>query len=171
MFEQSRLRFAVGLFTCALLFACKDDPAREGSGGSGAPDDGASGGAAAGRAGNLGSAGSNAGSSGATGTDEPADAGTDVGTDADAYQPFASGSFSAEHMAEIQKDCQETLQCLAQMGQELPDDPMQQCLQDSAMVLDQRGESLQTSFLTKFERCSELIVCDYYNCVTSTAGG
>lgn len=120
---------------------------------------------AAGTAGSGGTAGS-AGTAGSGGTagDDPQDAGT-----SSSAEPFAPGSFSAAHKAEITKDCTETVQCQAQMGQELPERPMQTCVENSAAVLDERGEPIQTSFLMKFERCRDRVVCDYYACVTTPA--
>jgi hypothetical protein len=157
----ARLRL-LGFVLLAVLpaLACKDDR-DAGEPEANATDAGAGSGASAGTraAGTGGSSGSASG-----GTGSALDAG---GTP----QPFAPGTFSAEHEAEIRKDCNETLQCLAQQGQQLPDDPMEQCLIDSATVLDEGGAERQANFLSRFNRCSQYVVCDYYNCATSNAGG
>jgi hypothetical protein len=145
-FARPRL---LGFVLLAVLptLACKDD------GDAGEPEANAT------DAGTVGASGSASG-----GTGSAADAGGSP-------QPFAPGTFSAEHEAEIRKDCQETLQCLAQGGQQLPDDAMAHCLIDSAAILDEGGAERQASFLSRFNRCSQFVVCDYYNCATSNAGG
>jgi hypothetical protein len=76
----------------------------------------------------------------------------------------ATGSFSAAHPKEIELDCTNTLQCSAQMGLELPSDPIGSCKRDSGERLD-ASPSLQERFLLLFARCSNFVVCDYVNCV------
>ena len=83
---------------------------------------------------------------------------------------FDPGTFTGMHQQEILKDCQESLQCRAQMGMELPEDPMNRCVQDSAERLEESTDR-QDSFLRKFGRCSNYVVCDYYNCATSNVSG
>ena len=83
---------------------------------------------------------------------------------------FDPGTFTGMHQQEILKDCQESLQCRAQMGMELPEDPMNQCVMDSAERLEESTDR-QESFLRKFGRCSNYVVCDYYTCATSNVSG
>jgi hypothetical protein len=83
---------------------------------------------------------------------------------------FDPGTFSGMHQDEILKDCKESLQCRAQMGMELPDSPMEQCVNDSAERLES-SETIQESFLRKYGRCSNYVVCDYYTCATSNVSG
>ena len=85
-------------------------------------------------------------------------------------QPFAPGSFSAAHKAEITKDCAETLQCSTQMGQQLSSDSMQDCLDDTALALERGGERRQRRYLTDIERCHALVACEYYACATMPSG-
>lgn len=79
---------------------------------------------------------------------------------------FDPGTFSGMHEAEIQKDCKESLQCMAQNSLELPDDPVNKCLHDSAERLEM-SEDNQMNFLRKYACCSAFVVCDYYNCTKS----
>jgi hypothetical protein len=83
---------------------------------------------------------------------------------------FDPGTFSGMHEAEIQKDCKESLQCMAQNSLELPDDPVNKCLHDSAAALEM-SEERQMNFLRKYGRCSAYVVCDYYTCATSNVTG
>jgi hypothetical protein len=83
---------------------------------------------------------------------------------------FDPSTFSGMHQAEIMKDCAESLQCRVQIGMELPDNPMQTCLEQTAERLESSGD-IQQSFLRNFGRCSNFVVCDYYNCAISDASG
>jgi hypothetical protein len=104
------------------------------------------------------------GSSGASGRTAGSAAG------AGAPQPFDPGTFSGDHEAEIRKDCNDTIQCQAQQGRQLPDDPLETCLNASAEILD-RDSQRQASFLAKVARCETFVVCDYLNCVSTNTGG
>jgi hypothetical protein len=83
------------------------------------------------------------------------------------YDP---GTFSGMNEDAIRKDCQESLQCLAQMSVELPQDPMGECLRDSGEELE-NNSAKRDSFLRKFGRCMSFVVCDYYNCTLTDATG
>ena len=83
---------------------------------------------------------------------------------------FDPQTFSGMHQNEIMKDCRESLQCRAQMGMELPDNPMESCLEQSAERLESSGD-IQQSFLRKYGRCSNYVVCEYYTCATSNVSG
>lgn len=83
---------------------------------------------------------------------------------------FDPGTFSGQHEAEIRKDCMESLQCAAQRGMELPPDPMDKCVTESAQRLEDM-EDKQESFLRNIGRCGNFVVCAYYDCATSNASG
>jgi hypothetical protein len=84
---------------------------------------------------------------------------------------FDPGTFTGMHEAEIRNDCKQSLQCRAQMGQEVPsEDPIGQCLHDSAERIESSTD-IQDSFLRKYGRCMNYVVCDYYACATSNVTG
>lgn len=93
---------------------------------------------------------------------EPVDMG-DAGLSADAGDP----TFSTQHTAELMKDCQETVACHLQRGEQLPPDPVAACLEDSAAALDAADAEQQATFLATLERCTAFVVCDYFSCATS----
>jgi hypothetical protein len=107
---------------------------------------------------------------GSSGRGSSAAAGRTGAADAGGPKPFDPGTFSGEHEAEIRKDCNETIQCQAQQGRELPDDPLETCLNAGAEILDRETER-QASFLAKVARCESFVVCDYLNCVSMNAAG
>jgi hypothetical protein len=79
-----------------------------------------------------------------------------------------NANFSKDYAAELQKDCNETVRCLQQRDEMIEDDPFNECLKDSARHLDGDAER-QESFLANYNRCSQFIVCDYYDCAMSGA--
>jgi len=83
---------------------------------------------------------------------------------------FDPMTFSGMNEGSIRHDCKESLQCLAQMGMELPDDPMGRCVEDSAKVLESSAEK-RANFLRKYGRCMNYVVCDYYTCARSNVSG
>jgi hypothetical protein len=93
---------------------------------------------------------------------EPVDM-TDAGLATDPGDP----TFSTQHMAELMKDCQETVACRGQRGEPLPADPVAACVEDTAAVLDAADAEQQATLLATIERCAALVVCDYYACATS----
>jgi hypothetical protein len=145
------------------------------SGGSGTGGGAAGNGAAGAAAGSAGSSGSGttgggsfplAGAGGATATagsaPEPVDMG-DAGLGADSGDP----TFSTQHRAELMKDCQQSVACYMQRGEQLEPDPVAACLEDSAALLDAADAERQATFLATVERCAAFVVCDYYDCATS----
>lgn len=79
-------------------------------------------------------------------------------------------NFSQDYAAEIRKDCNESVNCFLQRDEQVEDDPFNECIKDSSNKLDGDAEQ-QEAFLTNFGRCSNFIVCDYYECATSGASG
>jgi hypothetical protein len=79
-----------------------------------------------------------------------------------------NANFSKDYAAEIQKDCNESVQCFLQRDEQIEDDPFNECLKDSSAMLDGDAE-LQGRFLRNFNRCNMFVVCDYYDCASSGA--
>lgn len=67
------------------------------------------------------------------------------------------------HEAEIVFDCKQTVDCLNQMGEPLPEDPFVNCQQTSAEMLDADSQR-QNTFLLKVSNCANFVACDYYFC-------
>ena len=80
----------------------------------------------------------------------------------------SGGAFSEQHAAEIQRDCNESVNCSIQRDEQLEENPFEKCIADSARALD-GDQQLQVTFLANFERCKAFIVCDYFECVVSAA--
>lgn len=138
----------------ALLFAgCM------GSSGNGSAGDGGSdvvaGGAAGGAAGVGAAGGANGGAD--------ADAGSDAGV-------LGPDSFGGMHVDDITYDCQQTVECQAQRGVSLPDDPVDDCVKATARLLG-TGIERQQKFLANFARCRAQVVCAYYDCALADASG
>jgi hypothetical protein len=81
-----------------------------------------------------------------------------------------NANFSKDYAAEIGKDCKETVNCALQRDEQVENDPFNECLKDTSHLLDGDAE-LQEQFLTNYGRCSQFIVCDYFECATSGASG
>ena len=78
--------------------------------------------------------------------------------------------FSQQHAAEIRKDCNETINCLLQRDEQVPEDPFNGCISASGKYLE-GGQSRQMTFLNNYARCSQFIFCDYLDCAQSGATG
>jgi len=81
-----------------------------------------------------------------------------------------NANFSKDYAAEISKDCKESVNCFLQRDEQVEADPFNECIKDTSKALDADAD-LQDTFLTNYGRCSNFIVCDYYECATSGATG
>ncbi len=72
-------------------------------------------------------------------------------------------------MDQLAYDCEQTVQCLLAMGQDVGADPVGSCMRSSAAAID--SESAAQAFEANVARCSAFVVCDYYNCVIADGGG
>jgi hypothetical protein len=79
-----------------------------------------------------------------------------------------NANFATDYAAEIQKDCNESVRCFQQRDQQLEPDPFSECIKDSSAALEGNAEK-QASFMANYNRCSNFIVCDYYDCASSGA--
>lgn len=79
-----------------------------------------------------------------------------------------NANFSTDFAGEIQKDCNESVRCFQQRDQQLEADPFNECIKDSSAKLDGDADR-QASFMANYNRCSNFIVCDYYDCASSGA--
>lgn len=165
MFERIPSWLHAVLLFAFLLLACTDDPSRPEQDSGEALNDATQRGSDDAGGASADPQDIEAGSEDAGGPPADADAG-DLGQE----PPFAPGSFSATHTAEITKDCAETLQCNAQMGEALPSNAMQECLEDTALALERGGESKQRRYLTLLERCNTRVACEYYACARMRVG-
>lgn len=77
-----------------------------------------------------------------------------------------SDGFAAEHLAEIEGDCTQTVACRASMGADTPLDAVDRCVEDTGNALD-GDPARQATFLAAYARCDGLVACDYLSCATS----
>jgi len=169
-----RSRVWAAAIACVHVFAatgCKeandehDDDGQGVSGASAAQAAGATGGAGAG----AGASGAGSGTrdvAGAAGTGAVAGDGGS-GTEAEP-DPFAEGTFAADHMAEISYDCEQAVACaIASDGSRSAGteaDQVSMCMAETAKILN-ASEARQSDYTTRLAPCAELLGCDYIDCV------
>jgi hypothetical protein len=72
-------------------------------------------------------------------------------------------TFSGMNEDKIRFDCQHTVQCASQRGEQLPEDPVNSCVRATARLLETNpGE--QMLYLSNISRCQGYVVCDYNDC-------
>jgi hypothetical protein len=73
-------------------------------------------------------------------------------------------TFSMQHADEIAKDCAESVTCAVMRDEPLEEDPLAECLRDTAAALDNASSDVRMRFLVNVERCRESSACQYYDC-------
>ena len=79
---------------------------------------------------------------------------------------FDPDNFAGMYMPEVMYDCEQTVQCKAQQGGSLLDNPIVNCSLETGELLNGSGDR-QDKFLANYGRCSAFVVCDYVNCANA----
>jgi hypothetical protein len=79
-------------------------------------------------------------------------------------------TFAGMNADKLQYDCQHTIQCAAQRGEELVQNPVDTCIQETAKLLEAHPE-IRTQYLSNVNRCQSRVVCDYKDCAITDAAG
>lgn len=88
----------------------------------------------------------------------------------EARDPLDPSSFAGMNAEKVNYDCQHTIQCNAQLGEELAADPIDTCIVDTARLLESRPE-LHMQYLSNVTRCQNRVVCDYKTCALTDVQG
>jgi len=85
--------------------------------------------------------------------------------------PLDPSTFAGMHRGEIEYDCTQTVQCKRQMEQEVLEDPVNNCVRDTAAHVEKLSDAEKMQFLVNYNSCYMFVVCAYWNCVQSDAAG
>jgi hypothetical protein len=77
-------------------------------------------------------------------------------------------TWSGMHVNQIQKDCNETVQCMNQRGEPLVEDPINNCVKATAKLLESDMVK-RDQFISNNQRCAQFVVCQYYDCAITDA--
>ena len=77
-------------------------------------------------------------------------------------------SWAGMHVEQIRKDCAETVQCMNQRGDPLLDNPVDNCIESTARLLESMPDK-QDEFISNHSRCAQFVVCDYLECAITDA--
>lgn len=91
--------------------------------------------------------------------------GEDATPDAGGGSDSADSGLPEDVRTKVEYDCNQTLQCQAQQGTDLPPDALAACIDQTSRLLAADADTL-AGFLEAFAICEPFVVCDYVNCST-----
>lgn len=93
-----------------------------------------------------------------------------VACGAETHDPLDPSTFAGMNADKVSYDCQHTIQCNAQLGEELVQNPIDTCIADTAKLLQNHPE-IHTTYLSNVSRCQNRVVCDYKQCALADTQG
>lgn len=88
----------------------------------------------------------------------------------DERSPLDPSTFAGMNADKVSYDCQHTVQCSAQRGEELVENPVDTCIEETARLLESNPD-MRTLYLSNVNRCQARVVCDYKDCAVQDTQG